>query len=370
MNGSVSSTGWTNAAGGDNTNNASNPLRTKVYIAPRANNLNDVTCSGGGTCLARTASRQDTFILDGTKNPGEYCIVYKLEVSGATVATGTPSTGFSDQPYYPTGNAILGDGTIEISTKDYNFTAGGALRFAPGAGTVAQYVVNPSIASPPGPYSVGYVTQSQDPANAPVANNTYNTNGTFNSGNDIILDAAQVTANPISPYLSITGTGIPGSTYIAAINVGGDPNKITLSNPLIGAITPSDNLTIGRPTLTAPFDGATTGIKVYSTQGSSNGINQLFTDVDCTDKYQISGTDGSSDLFKLYNQFDNAANPAFIDYQPVIAAGYHNNNSNGMPPLTDKPLASAKIDGDGYITSSGTTSGDRGNSPMSQSTTP
>ena len=41
-----------------------------------------------------------------------------------------------------------------------------------------------------------------------------------------------------------------------------------------------------------------------------------------------------------------------------------------MPPLTDKPLASAKIDGDGYITSSGTTSGDRGNSPMSQSTTP
>ena len=371
MNGSVSSTGWTNAAGGDNTNNANNPLRTKVYMAPRANNLNDVTCSGSGTCLARTASRQDTFILDGTKNPGEYCIVYKLEVSGATVATGTPSTGFSDQPYYPTGNAILGDGTIEISTKDYNFTAGGALRFAPGAGTVAQYVVNPSIASPPGPYSVGYVTQSQDPASAPVANNTYNTNGTFNSGVfDIILDAAQVTANPVSPYLNITGTGIPGSTYIAAINVGGDPNKIKLSAALTGTITPSDNLTIGRPTLTAPFDGATTGIKVYSTQGSSNGINQLFTDVDCTNKYQISGTDGSSDLFKLYNQFDNAANPAFIDYQPTIAPGYQTNNSNGMPPLTNKPLASAKIDGDGYITSSGTTSGDRGNSPMSQSTTP
>ena len=371
MNGSVSSTGWTNAAGGDNNNNTNNPLRTKVYISPRTNDVNAPSCQITGVCIARTASRQDTFILDGTKNPGEYCIVYKLETSGGAVVSGDLGTGFSDQPYYPTGGGILGDGTIEISTKDYNFTAGGALRFAPGASTVAQYVVNPSIASPSGPYSVGYVTQSQDPANAPVADNTYNTNGTFNSGVfDIILDAAQVTANPLSPYLNISGNNIPVGAYIAAINVEGDLNKIKLSTALTGTITSSDDLTIGRPGLTAPFNGTTTGIKVYSTQGSSNGINQLFTDVDCTNAYGISDDDGSSGLFKLYNQFDNAANPAFIDYQPTIASGYQNNNSDGMPPLTDKPLASAKIDGDGYITSSGTTSGDRGNSPMSQSTTP
>jgi len=60
-----------------------------------------------------------------------------------------------------------------------------------------------------------------------------------------------------------------------------------------------------------------------------------------------------------------------------LQAGFENNNSNGMPPLdygttplNNGPLASAKIDENGYITSSGTTSGDRGNSPMSQENTP
>ena len=34
--------------------------------------------------------------------------------------------------------------------------------------------------------------------------------------------------------------------------------------------------------------------------------------------------------------------------------------------VTDRPLASAKIDGDGYITTLGTSDGDRGVSPISQ----
>ena len=41
-------------------------------------------------------------------------------------------------------------------------------------------------------------------------------------------------------------------------------------------------------------------------------------------------------------------------------------NSPFMGFVTDRPLASAKIDGNGYITTSGTTLGDRGVSPISQ----
>jgi len=388
VNGSVSSTGWTNAAGGEYNPqtllpiNSSNPLRTKVYIAPRANDINDPTCYATGSCIARTGSRADTFILDGTKNPGEYCIIYRIETSGGIVAPGQAEFGYSDQPFYPTGGLINGDGRIQISTKDYNFDSSGNLLYPPGAATVAQYVVNPSLVTG-SPESVGYVTQSQATADAPVSENDYNTDGTFNAGSlDIILDSTDVTANPISPYLEINDPGniniVPG-TYIAAINVGGNPNKITLSQATSGIITPSVTLTIGRTGLTAPFDPLTLppGIKIYSTQGSVNGVNQLFTDVDCTSPYAVSGGDGSANLFKLYNQFDNAANPARIEYQN-LAPGYNINGPNGMPPLdygtppgNSRPLASAKINENGYIVDLNQGGvGNRGFSPMSQDNTP
>jgi len=106
-----------------------------------------------------------------------------------------------------------------------------------------------------------------------------------------------------------------------------------------------------------------------------NGVSQLFTNADCTDPYSVSSGDGSEDLFKLYNQYDDASNPAFIEYQN-LPTGFNSNTSDGMPPLDygiapldNGPLASAKIDGNGTITTV-SNSGDRGFSPMSQTITP
>ena len=360
MNGSVSSNKWSNAAGGTET---SNNLKTKVYISPNTESTNNPSCAIGSLCNPRSASREDTFVLDGTVNPGEYCIIYKFKSSGGNVASGTPSTGFSDQPYYPTGG-VFSSGDITIATEDLNFTSGGALRYAPTTNP-ARFVVNPSIASPPGPYSVGYVDQSQDAANAPYPNIVYNTDGTFPSASlDIILNSAQVTANPVSPYLNISATGIPAGTYIAAINVGGNPNKITLSQASTGVINSTVPITIGRPTLTAPFINPTNGILLYSTSNRVNTVSQLFTDAACTLPYGVSSGDGSSNLFKLFNQNFNAANPGMVTYQTTSDVNLTNSPFMGF--VTDRPLASAKIDGNGYITTSGTTLGDRGVSPISQ----
>ena len=374
MNGSVSSTTWSNAAGGVYTDSANNPLRTKVRISPTALN-GSAPCFISGTCIGRAATIEDTFILDGTKNPGEYCIVYRFESGeGAAAVGGSESTGWASQPFYSTGSQDNGD--IVIGTRDYNFEytvdPAGVLRFAPGASTAAQYVINPSITTPSGAYSVGYTTQSQATSDVPFADNSYNSSTTFPLGSlNIIL--TNVT-NPISPYLEISSGGIFAlGTYIAAINVDGNPNKITISQPLAGTLSPSDVITIGRPSLSGPFDS--TGVIVYSTQGSVNGVSQLFTNADCTDPYSVSSGDGSEDLFKLYNQYDDASNPAFIEYQN-LTTGFNSNTSDGMPPLdygttplNNGPLASAKINGNGTITTV-SNSGDRGFSPMSQENTP
>ena len=391
MNGSVSSTGWTNAAGGNNANNANNPLRTKVFVGNNNNNSFGTCSTSSGNCVARTASRQDTIILDGTVSPGEYCIIYRIETSGGALPSGTPSSGYNTQPYYPTG--AIADGNIQISTKDYNYNSSGNLLFPPGASTAAQYVVNPSLTTGSAE-SIGYVNQSQDTA---TVNATYNpsTSGYKVATNAvasqrlITLDdsiAVNTTDNPISPYLTITSTAtgaIPSGTYIAKINVGGDPNTIEVSQDLAGTITPSAVITIGR-SISSPFNNPpTNGVIVYSTQGSVNGVNQFFTDADCTVPYSISSLDGSSNLFKVYNQRDVAGagpggNPARIVYQN-LTAGYNNNNAtNGMPPLdygagsqNNRALASGKIDGTGYITNLNQNGvGNRGFSPMTQENTP
>ena len=327
---------------------------------------------------ARIASREDSFVLDGTRFPGEYCVVYRFK------NTGFQTPGTIEDPggvFFPTGSS--NGGTISIGVQDLNFKYDGAvptgeLRFAPTTNP-ATFSVNPSYSvSVPGAFPVSY--NSQFTTTAPFDSSQqglsevpfldYELAQAASAGDDkLVFTSSSVTNNGISPYLNLDPslTGIQGDTSTIKINVDGDPNAVELSNQITSNLPAGTIISMVRTTgMSNPFP-TNVNTTLYSTVGRVNAVSQFFYDPACTQVFDRVNDDNSGSLFKLYNQESNGFN--FINYSTASDSG------NPVPPTSwdafmplpsNSPIASVKLDGDGNVVDLGQTTPHRGLSPIAQ----
>jgi hypothetical protein len=369
VNKSVPTSGWGNACTGSTANG--NNLFAKVQFS-------DQTQAGE----ARVASREDSFVLDGTALPGEYCIIYRFTNTPFQAPLTINSPG---GVWYPTGES--NGGTMSVGIQDLNFKYDGAvptgeLRFAPTTNP-AQFSVNPSYSnSVSGAFPVGYNSQftttapfdqtQKDKAKVPFQN--YVLAQTASVGDDeLVFTAASITSNGISPYLNLDQSvaGIQADTFTTIINVGGDVNKVKLSKQITSSIPSGTTISIGRTVgLLNPFT-QNANTTLYSTVGRVNTVSQFFYDPACTNVFSIINNDNSESLFKLYNQRNPA--PNYLNYSTAFNGGIATPPTgwdNLMPLPSPTPIASVRLDADGNVVNLGPYSssgnGDRGLSPIAQ----
>ena len=370
VNKSVPTTGWGNACTGSTA--SGNNLFAKVQFS----NQKQATAK-----QARVASREDSFVLDGTALPGEYCVIYRF--------TNTPFSTPSDIDsfggvWYPTGEQD--GGTMSVGVQDLNFKYGtvptGELRFPPTTNP-AQFSVNPTYDNlVPGPYPVGYNSQftttapfdqtQKELSEVPFQN--YELAQTAISGeSQLVFTAASVNTNGISPYLNLdsTPTGISVDTSTIIINVGGDANTVDLSKSITSTLTAGTIVSMGRTlNFENPFQ-PNTNTTIYSTVGRVNTVSQFFYDAACTQVFSVINNDNSGSLFKLYNQDING--PNYLNYSTAFEDGNPTSPTSwdGLMPLpAETPIGSVRLDADGNVVNLGPYSssrdGDRGLSPIAQ----
>ena len=372
VNKSVPTSGWGNACTGSTANG--NNLFAKVQFSSQKQT---------NAQQARVASREDSFVLDGTANPGEYCVIYRF-TNTSFQAPGTinsPAGGV----WYPTGES--NGGTMSVGVQDLNFkytvtAPTGELRFAPTTNP-AQFSVNPTYTSlVPGAFPVGYNSQftttapfdqtQKDKAKVPFQN--YVLAQTASVGDDeLVFTAASITNNGISPYLNLdqSVTGIQVDTFTTVINVGGDVNKVRLSKQITSSIPSGTTISIGRTAgLLNPFS-QNANTTLYSTVGRVNTVSQFFYDPACTNVFSIINNDNSESLFKLYNQKNPA--PNYLNYSTAFDGGIATPPTSWddlMPLPSPTPIGSVRLDADGSVVNLGPYSssrdGDRGLSPIAQ----
>ena len=357
VNGSVPTTGWGNACTGSTA--SGNNLFAKVQFSNQ-------TQAGE----ARTASREDSFVLDGTTFPGEYCVIYRFtNTSFSTPQLITDAGGV----WYPTGE--VNGGTISVGVQDLNFKYDGAvptgeLRFAPTTNP-AQFSVNPSYSnSVSGAFPVGYDSQFTTTGQASnVSFKNYELAEAAASGDfDLVFKASDITTNGISPYLKLTTqTGISADTAITKIEVDGDINKVKLNQAIAGNLAVGTIISIGRTGISNPF-ASNVNTTLFSTVGRVNTVSQFFYDAACTQVFARIEDDNSGSLFKLYNQ-SSLPGPNFINYSTASSGGSPVSPAtldDLMPQPPDKPIGSVRLDGDGNIVDLGANTPNRGLSPIAQ----
>ena len=355
VNKSVPTSGWGNACTGSTA--SGNNLFAKVQFSSQ-------TQAGE----ARTASREDSFVLDGTKFPGEYCVIYRF--TNTSFSTPLLING-AGGVWYPTGE--LNGGTISVGVQDLNFkydsVTAGELRFAPTTNP-AQFSVNPSYSSSvSGAFPVGYDSQFTTTGQASnVSFKNYELAEAAASGDfDLVFKASNITTNGISPYLKLTTqTGISADTAIIKIEVDGDINKVKLNQAIAGNLAVGTIISIGRTDISNPF-ASNVNTTLFSTVGRVNTVSQFFYDVACTQVFDLINSDNSGSLFKLYNQSTNG--PNFINYSTASSGGSPTSPAtldDLMPQPPDKPIGSVRFDGGGNIVDLGANTPNRGLSPIAQ----
>jgi hypothetical protein len=364
INKSVPTNGWGNACTGSTT--SVNNLFAKVQFSSQKQT---------NAQQARVASREDSFVLDGTAFPGEYCIIYRFKNTPfQTPALIDSSAG---GVWYPTGESR--GGTISVGVQDLNFKYDGSvptgeLRFPPTTGP-AQFSVNPTYSpSVPGAFPVGYSSQFTTTAPfdddiAKVIFQNYELAQAASAGDtELVFTQASITANGVSPYLNVNSAtiGIQVDTSIIIINVDGNPNKVELNKAITSSISAGTTISMGRVSnILLPFS-TNPNTTIYSTVGRVNTVSQFFYDAACTQVFDVINNDNSGSLFKLYNQ--NTNGPNYLDYSTA------SDNSNPVPPTdwdafmplpADTPIGSVMLDDGGNVIYPGSGSF-RGLSPIAQ----
>ena len=365
VNRSVPTSGWGNACTGSTTDK--NNLFAKVQFSSRKQD---------NSKQAREASREDSFVLDGTEYPGEYCIVYRFKnTEFAMPSLITESGGV----FFPT--SFRDGGTISIGVQDLNFkydglVPTGELRFPP-ITNPAQFSVNPNYSVLiPGAFPVGYNSQFTTTAPfdtdqtqiAQVPFSDYElAEAAITGTSDLVFTDDSITQNGISPYLNVEViNGIQSDTFTVVINVDENPNKVRLSKQITSTLPTGTIIRIGRINITNPF-GSGQQTTLYSTVNRVNAVSQFFYDTACTQVFSRVNDDNSGSLFKLYNQDPNA--PSYIDYSTASDGGNPVPPSSWdafMPLPSDTPIASVKLDGNGNVVDLGQTTPHRGLSPIAQ----
>lgn len=366
VNNSVPSSGWGNACTGSTANG--NNLFAKVQFSsqPQAGK-------------ARVASREDSFVLDGTAAPGEYCIIYRF--TNTEFDTPMDIDTSIGGVWYPTGEQD--GGTISVGVQDLNFkydglVPTGELRFAPTTNP-AEFSVNPTYSNlAPGAFPVGYNSQFTTTApfdqtqedSSKVIFKDYELAETAIIGDDeLVFTAASITNNGISPYLNIDDSlsGIQNETYTTIINLDGNANKVKVSPQITATIPAGTIISIGRITnMENPFP-ANAFTTIYSTVGRVNTVNQFFYDPACTQVFSIINNDNSGSLFKLYNQ--TIGGPNKIEYSTASDSGVPTDPTNlddWMPLPSNTPIGSVRLDADGNVVDFGSSAPSRGLSPIAQ----